>query len=139
VSDPAPDRPRRRLFDLLSETPTLLGAGSRFEGQLRVSGPMSLGGVIIGDGSIAGVLSIATGAHWQGDIEAQSAVVTGRITGDLTVEAKLEIGKTAVIRGRVQARVIAIADGATVDGEINVTGGQPIVRFVEKRAPGADS
>jgi cytoskeletal protein CcmA (bactofilin family) len=134
VPDPAADRPRRRLFDQLSGTPTLIGAGSRFEGRLKVSGPMSLCGELVGDGAIEGVLSIAAGAHWHGNIEAQSAVVAGRITGDLVVEAKLEIGKTAVVRGRVRGRVIAIADGATVDGEITVTGGLPVLRFEEKRA-----
>jgi len=138
VSDAAAGHPRRRFFDQLPGTPTLIGAGSHFEGQLRVSGPLSVGGTIIGDGVIDGALSIATGAHWQGTIEAQSAVIAGRITGDLKVEAKLEIGKTAVIHGRVWGRVIAIADGAIVDGEITVTGDQPVKRFAEKRAPRTD-
>lgn len=135
MSDATADRPRRRFFDQVSGTPTLIGADSHFEGQLKVSGPLSLGGTIIGDGVIVGALSIAAGAYWQGTIEAQSAVIAGRITGDLRVEAKLEIGKTAIIRGRVWGRVIAIADGAIVDGEITVTGDQPVMRFEEKRAP----
>ncbi|HXQ63544.1 MAG TPA: polymer-forming cytoskeletal protein [Steroidobacteraceae bacterium] len=135
MSDAAAGHPRRRFFDRLPGTPTLIGADSRFEGQLRVSGPLSLGGTIIGDGVVAGALSIAAGGHWQGMIEAQSAVIAGRITGDLRIEAKLEIGKTAVIHGRVWGQVIAIADGAIVDGEITVTGDQPVTRFKEKRGP----
>jgi cytoskeletal protein CcmA (bactofilin family) len=38
-----------------------------------------------------------------------------------------------VIRGRVSARTIAIARGAIVDGEIEVTSGEPIVEFEERR------
>ena len=49
------------------------------------------------------------------------------------VDEKLEIGQTAVIRGSVSARTIAIARGAVVDGDITVTSGTPIVRFEEKR------
>ena len=60
------------------------------------------------------------------------------MSGDLIVETKLEIGKSAVIRGRVRAHVLAIADGAVVDGEISVTGSQPIIRFEEKRATRTD-
>jgi cytoskeletal protein CcmA (bactofilin family) len=135
VSETPADRPRRRLFDQVSGAPTLIGSGTRFEGRLEVSGPMSLSGTIIGDGVISGALSIAQGGDWRGNVSAQSAVITGRVTGDLLVEAKLEIGKTAVMHGRVQARIIAIADGALVDGEMLVTGDAPIVHFTEKREP----
>ena len=54
-------------------------------------------------------------------------------TGGLSVRDKLEIGHTAVIRGKVSARTIAIAKGAIVDGEIEVTSGAPVLQFEEKR------
>jgi hypothetical protein len=38
-----------------------------------------------------------------------------------------------VIRGRVSARTVAIAKGAIVDGEIEVTSGTPVMQFEEKR------
>ena len=128
------DRPRRRLFDQVSGTPTLIGAGSEFEGELKVNGPMSLGGTIVGNGMIDGALSIARDGHWRGNVTARSAAVAGKISGDVTIEAKLEIGKTAVIRGNVRARIIAIADGAIVEGQMTVTGDEPVLRFEEKRA-----
>jgi len=137
VSDAPAERPRRRLFDQVSGAPTLIGAGTRFEGRLEVNGPMSLGGSVVGDGMIGGALAIAKDGHWRGNVSARSAVIAGTVTGDMTIEAMLEIGKTAVIRGRVTARVIAIADGAVVEGEMTVTGDAPVVHFEEKRAPGA--
>ncbi|HUO79916.1 MAG TPA: polymer-forming cytoskeletal protein [Steroidobacteraceae bacterium] len=138
MADPAQDAPRRRFFDLRAGAPTLIGIGSRFEGTLEVQGPMSLGGTIVGHGRVAGPVSIAQDAHWQGNVHAHSAVVAGRVTGDMTIETKLEISKSAVIRGRVRAHVVAIADGAIVEGEISVTGSQPIIHFEEKRAPRTD-
>lgn len=134
MSDTATDPPRRRLFDQVAGAPTLIGTGSSVEGRLKVRGPMALAGTVIGDGEIDGVLSIALDGHWHGNVHAKSATIVGRITGDIDVAGKLEIGKNAVIRGRVRARVVAIADGALVDGDIVVTGDQPIVRFEEKRA-----
>ena len=74
------------------------------------------------------------GAHWQGDGVARNAVIAGRVTGDLVVTEKLEIGKTAVVRGNVRAKSLAIAHGAVVDGELSITGTEPVVRFEEKRA-----
>ena len=138
MSDPAAGAPRRRFFDQRAGAPTLVGIGSRFVGDLEVQGPMSLGGTVVGDGAVAGLVSIAKDAHWQGNLRAHAAVVAGRVTGDLTIETKLEIGKSAVIRGAVRAHVLAIAHGAIVDGHISVTGSQPIVRFEEKRAPRTD-
>jgi cytoskeletal protein CcmA (bactofilin family) len=136
VSDAPAERPRRRLFDQVSGAPTLIGAGTRFEGRLEVNGPMSLGGTIVGDATIDGALSIAMDGQWHGNVAAHSAVIAGSLSGDLTIETMLEIGKTAVIHGRVTARVIAIADGAVVDGEMIVTGDSPVVRFAEKRDAG---
>ena len=138
MSDPTAGAPRRRFFDQRAGAPTLIGIGSRFEGNLEVQGPMSLGGTIVGNGNVAGLVSIAQDAHWQGNVRAHSAIVAGRVTGDLTIETKLEIGKTALIRGAVRAHVLAIADGAIVEGEIAVTGSKPILRFEEKRAPRTD-
>lgn len=128
------DAPRRRMFDRAGAAPTLLGAGSRFEGRLEAEGPVVVAGTVIGDGEIRGPLSVAVGAHWQGDVHAHAAVIAGRVTGNLSVDEKLEIGKGAVIRGNVRARSLAIAHGAVVDGELQVTGDQPVVRFEEKRA-----
>jgi cytoskeletal protein CcmA (bactofilin family) len=128
------DAPRRRLLDRDAGAPTLLGAGSRFEGRLETQGSAVVAGTVIGDGEIRGALSIAAGAHWQGDVHAHVAVVSGMLTGNLHVDGKLEIGKGAVIRGNVRAKQLAIANGAIVDGELQVTGDQPVVHFEEKRA-----
>lgn len=70
---------------------------------------------------------------WHGHIRARQAIVAGKIFGGLKVEDKLEIGYSAVIRGSVSARTIAIAKGAIVDGEIEITSGQPALHFEEKR------
>ena len=49
------------------------------------------------------------------------------------VSEKLEIRKTARIRGSVRARTIAVAQGAVIDGDMAVTSGAPVVHFEEKR------
>ena len=131
------DTPHRRLLDRLGGPPSLLASGARLVGDIETLGPMMVSGHVVGDGSIGGELSISAGAHWQGDVHAERAVVAGQITGSITVNDKIEIAASAVIRGRVAARMIAMARGATIDGDITVTGGGPIVEFDEKRHSGA--
>lgn len=133
--DDARDPPRRRLLDRVGGSPTLIGAGAHFEGDIETAGPLAVSGTVVGDGIVHGALAIASGAHWQGKVRAATAVVAGAVSGDLIVEGKLEIGKTAVIRGSVHAHTLAIANGALIDGGLTVTGDAPVVRFEERRAP----
>jgi cytoskeletal protein CcmA (bactofilin family) len=127
------DLPRRRLMDRVSGSPSLLADGAAFTGDVETPSALMVCGTVTGNGRIGSELTIASTAHWKGDILARRAVISGKLTGTLKVEEKLEIGATAVIRGRVSARQIAIARGAVVDGEMVVTGSEPLVEFVEKR------
>jgi cytoskeletal protein CcmA (bactofilin family) len=131
------DIPRRRFFDRLSGTPSLFSTGSRLNGDVETSGPLMLGGHIKGDGKIGGELSIGPEAHWEGNVYAHRAVVAGKVTGSIVVSEKIEIAATAVIRGRVSACTIAMALGATIDGEVAITGSEPIVEFEERRGTDA--
>src|SRR5262245_60394675 len=125
--------PKRRLLDAFSGSPTYLGEGTRFVGNIESAGPLVLCGEVEGDGRIDGALNLAVSGHWSGTVQVRQAVIAGRVTGNLLVEDKLEIGQTAVIRGSVTARQLAIAKGAVVDGDITITSGAPIQRFEEKR------
>jgi cytoskeletal protein CcmA (bactofilin family) len=127
--------PNRRLLDRLAGTPSLLAVGGRVVGDIETPGPLMLGGTVQGDGNVRGELSIAAQAHWQGEVHALGAVVAGRVTGAIIVTERIEIAASAVIRGRVTARKIAMARGATIDGDVTVTSGEPILEFDEKRAP----
>jgi cytoskeletal protein CcmA (bactofilin family) len=127
------ETPRRRLLDAVSNSPTFIGEGTRFAGNIASTGPFVLCGHIKGDGEIDGPLNLAISGHWEGLVRATQAVIAGRVTGDIRVDEKLEIGQTAIIRGSVTARTLAIAKGAVVDGDITVTSGAPITRFEEKR------
>jgi cytoskeletal protein CcmA (bactofilin family) len=127
------DLPKRRLLDF-GGSPSFLAEGSRVTGDVETVGALAVRGAIRGDGHVRGTLNMAARSEWEGEIRAERAVIAGKIVGALTVEDKLEIGATAVIRGRVSARSIAIAKGAVIDGELVVTSGQPIVSFEEKRA-----
>jgi cytoskeletal protein CcmA (bactofilin family) len=124
---------QRRFLERTIGTPTVIGEDSVFVGNVRGVGQFVVSGEVQGDGDLQGDLHLAVSGTWQGDIQAKRAIIAGRIFGSLHVEGKLEIGHTAVIRGKVSAQTIAIAKGAVVDGEIEVTSGAPPVIFEEKR------
>ena len=121
--------PKRRLLDQLGGSPTFVAEGCRLTGDVETPGPLVVCGSVRGDGQIAGMLNMAAKSEWHGEIRAQRAVIAGTVVGTLSIEDKLEIGASAVVRARVSARTIAIAKGAVVDGEVTVTSGQPVVSF----------
>lgn len=128
------ETPKRRATDRASSSPTFIGAGSKFIGNFECGGDVVVGGTIHGDGAIRGSLTLSEGGGWRGDIQASNAVIAGDVEGSITIAEKLEIRRTARIRGSVRARTIAVAQGAVIDGEMAVTSGAPVVRFEEKRA-----
>jgi cytoskeletal protein CcmA (bactofilin family) len=125
--------PKRRFFETASGAPTFIGADSVIVGNIRGTGQFVVSGEVHGDGELDGALNLSVTGSWHGNIQARQAIIAGKIVGGLKVEDKLEIGYSAVIRGRVSARTVAIAKGAIVDGEIEVTSGAPVLQFEEKR------
>ncbi|HNR21683.1 MAG TPA: polymer-forming cytoskeletal protein [Steroidobacteraceae bacterium] len=127
------EQPRRRLLDQFGVSPTYIAEGSRIRGDIDTRGPFVLSGTLEGNARVGAGLSISVGARLHGDVEARSAVIAGEVIGNVTIEEKLEIGATAVIHGSIAAKSLAIANGAVIEGDIVVTGTQPVVKFDEKR------
>jgi cytoskeletal protein CcmA (bactofilin family) len=125
--------PRRRHADRISVSPTFVGSGSKLTGTLECEGDLVVGGHVNGDGSVRGAFTLSEGGHWEGKVHATNAVIAGEVTGTVSVSEKLEIRKSARIRGIVHARTIAVAQGAVIDGEMSVTSGAPVVSYEEKR------
>src|SRR5690606_34186854 len=98
------DTPRRRVTDNMSATPTFIGVGTELEGTLRCQGDLVVGGRVRADCVVTGAFTLSEGGGWEGKLQAVNAVIAGDVVGEIAVEEKLEIRKTARIRGRVSAR-----------------------------------
>lgn len=127
------DIPRRRLADKVSSSPTFVGAGSKLTGNLECDSDLVVAGHVRGDGAVRGAFTLAEGGSWEGRIQAANAVIAGDVEGIVVIGEKLEIRQTARIHGSVNARTIAVAQGAVIDGEMSVTSGAPVVHYEEKR------
>jgi cytoskeletal protein CcmA (bactofilin family) len=128
------EEPKRRLVDRLGTSPTVIAENTTVVGDIETRGPLMVSGNVKGDGKIGGTLSVGKSAHWVGDIMARQAVLAGTVTGRIVIEDKLEISSSAVISGEIVAKILAIANGARIEGEVTVTSGKPILKFEEKRA-----
>jgi cytoskeletal protein CcmA (bactofilin family) len=127
------DSPRRRASDRASSSPTFIGVGTTLTGNLDCEGDLIIGGSVIGDSKVQGVVTLSEDGRWDGRLHTKTAVIAGELHGEIVASEKLEIRKTARIRGAITARSIAIARGAVIEGEMAVTSGAPIIHYDEKR------
>ncbi|MEO8018159.1 MAG: polymer-forming cytoskeletal protein [Pseudomonadota bacterium] len=130
------EEPKRRLADRLGMSPTVISESTTIVGDIETRGPLMVSGRIQGNGKVGGTLSVGKSAQWEGDISARQAVIAGNVVGKIVIEDKLEISASAVIEGEIVAKILAIANGARIEGEVTVTSGKPILKFEEKRAAG---
>jgi len=127
------DTPRRRVSDRNSVNATFLGSGTTLTGELQCDGDLVVAGTVNAHALVRGAFTLTEPARWTGSVRATHAIVAGNLEGALLVSEKLEIRKTAHIRGSVQARSIAIAQGAVVEGEMSVTSDEAVTMFEERR------
>ena len=131
------EEPKRRLSDRLGMSPTVISESSSIVGDVITQGPLMVSGHVQGNGRIGGTLSMSKSANWQGDITTRQAVIAGTVIGKIVVEDKLEVSASAVIKGQIVAKILAIANGARIEGDVTVTSGKAIVKFDEKRTSDA--
>ncbi len=137
--EPAPSQAGRRLTDLASPA-TVIAAGTTVHGDVSASDPLEIRGTVEGDCRVTAVCIVAEGGRVLGNIEATGLVVAGEIeAGKLTVD-RVELRSSARVRGAITARVLAIADGAFYEGDVQMEGsgasGGPT--FFKDRRQGGD-
>ena len=110
----------RRTLDRVEGFATSIGPESHFKGSLSGAGHCIVYGRVEGDCDIDGTLVIAEGGVWTGDVVATNVLVAGQVVGTLVAREKMEIISTARILGKLTSRVIAIAEGAVHDGEVQM-------------------
>ncbi len=123
----------RRTLDKVGGIATIIGTDSTFIGILRGNDNIVVLGRIEGDCDLNGTLLLEEPGHFEGNIVAENVIIAGQVRGNVMARSKLEIASSARIIGDVSGEVIAIAEGASIDGQMRTAGSQPVSRFTEKR------
>lgn len=125
---------QRRMMDEADELPTLVGEEAHVCGNLEGRGRLVVYGVVEGDSDFNGGVVVADRGRWIGTLIAVDVVISGTVEGDVIARARLELGPTARVTGSLTAGKIAIAEGAQVEGNLNITGVGEAHHFRERRS-----
>ncbi|MEO8604437.1 MAG: polymer-forming cytoskeletal protein [bacterium] len=99
-----------------------LGQGSRIEGKLTFDGSVRVDGQVEGEISAQDSVIIGEGAEVTGQIVANTIIVQGRVTGDLTARKRIELKAPASLAGNVNTPSLVIHEGVVFEGHCSMGG-----------------
>ncbi len=101
---------------------TLVGPGSRVQGDLVFSGGCHIDGSVQGnvsaDDDDDSALSIAENGNIEGDVVVPHVVLNGTVKGDVYASERVELRPTARVTGNVYYNLIEMAIGAEINGKL---------------------
>lgn len=98
-----------------------IGATLVIRGELFAEEDITIAGRVEGSINVQGyTVVVQPGATIEADVHARQIVVAGRTIGMLLAEERIELRSTAEIDGDISARRLAIADGAGMQGRIQM-------------------
>lgn len=98
----------------------VLGPDVEIKGNLKFSGELTFEGKLDGEVQTDGVLNLGDSAVINGNINAQSVIVRGKITGNVNAKEKIEIKAKAELFGDIRSTKLVIEEGVTYVGKTEV-------------------
>lgn len=99
---------------------SVIGAGMKITGNVETDGAVRIDGFIKGDVRAGKAVVIGKSGHVEGNIFTQDAILSGRVSGSVVAESRLEVQATALIKGDIQARRMLLEEGAGLQGRVMV-------------------
>lgn len=98
----------------------VLSSDVEIKGNLKFSGELTFEGKIDGEVHTEGTLNLGDTAVINGNINAQSVVVRGKINGNITAKEKIDIKTKAELFGDIRAAKLSVEEGVTFVGKAEV-------------------
>jgi cytoskeletal protein CcmA (bactofilin family) len=101
---------------------TLIGAGTRINGDVEFSGGLHLDGYINGnvkgEANTDAILSVSGQGGIEGSVSVSSIILNGIVKGDIDATLRVELGEKARVLGNVRYSAIETAVGAQINGKL---------------------
>jgi len=117
---------------------SVFGPTLRFKGELRAEEDFVLQGRIEGSIHHTQNFTIGTDGVVKGDSRARTIIVEGTVEGDLYALESISIRPTAKVHGNLMAPRVAIADGASFNGKVDMATAARAARSIADRQASLD-
>src|SRR5215207_762819 len=99
---------------------TVVSGDAEFKGMLRIDGRFT-GRVRSEKGS----LIVSAGGVVEADVAVASAKINGTVNGDIVATERIELGRSARVRGNIQTPALVIEEGAIFEGSCRMRKAEP--------------
>src|SRR6266513_5116847 len=103
-----------------NQSKNVLNSEVEIKCNLKFSGELTFEGKLDGEIQTDGVLNLGDSAVVNGNINAQSIVVRGKVNGNISAKEKIEIKAKAELLGDIRATKLVIEEGVTFVGKTEV-------------------
>lgn len=98
----------------------VLTSDVEIKGNIKFSGELTFEGKLDGEIQTDGALLLGDSAVVNGNINAESVVVRGKVNGNITAKEKIEIKTKAELFGDIRASKLTVEEGVTFVGKTEV-------------------
>lgn len=101
---------------------TVIGAGTVITGDVEFAGGLHLDGAIrgnvVGTADTRSTLTVSEQGAVEGDVRVENLILNGTVTGDVHADGRTELAPDARVIGTVYYRMLEMAMGAEVNGQL---------------------
>ncbi|MEG8948098.1 bactofilin family protein [Rosettibacter firmus] len=112
--------------DLHEEEISIISSGVKIEGNLTSEGNVRIDGIVVGNLSINGNLTIGDTSEIYGEIKARNITTNGKVEGKIYASEKLKLEPKSIIKGDLITKTLIIEEGAIFEGHSSMNGTQPL-------------
>ena len=99
---------------------SIIASGMSVQGDCDTDGTLRIEGRVEGTVRAGKAVVVGKDGFVDGHVITQDAVISGRVTGMVTAESRLEVQATARIDGEVHARRMQLEEGAELNGRLSM-------------------
>jgi len=118
-----------------SEEATVISRGVKIEGKLSCSGNIRLDGEVQGDISSQGIVIIGENGGVNGQINADSVTIGGKVTGTIRAKDKVVLEAKANLKGDIITKTLLVEAGAIFNGNSKMGNSGSISESVDTSKP----
>jgi cytoskeletal protein CcmA (bactofilin family) len=96
---------------------TVIGAGSRFQGDIEATGMVRVDGVFLGNIRTEGNIVIGEKAIVEGNIQGLYVTIAGKVQGKVNARTILQLHSTAQVIGDLEVEKMMVEEGAIFEGQ----------------------
>lgn len=114
---------------------TVIGAGARLDGNLISAASLRIEGMVKGQITAEGDVTVAPEAQVDSDIRANNVTIAGKYTGNVTAAGTLELAESARVEGNLSCRALVVNQGAIFSGQSIMDSGEAAIELEESSTP----